>query len=31
VRGSAAHASTASAVNQTVKLPRWRKILWAGE
>src|SRR5918997_847158 len=26
VRGSAAHAATASAVNQTVKLPRWRKL-----
>jgi len=26
VRGSARHASTASAVNQTVKLPRWRKL-----
>src|SRR3954468_23162767 len=26
VRGSPAHASTASAVNQTVKLPRWRKL-----
>jgi len=26
VRGSARHASTASSVNQTVKLPRWRKL-----
>jgi len=25
VRGSALHAATASSVNQTVKLPRWRK------
>ena len=26
VRGSARHASMASSVNQTVKLPRWRKL-----
>jgi len=25
VRGSALHEATASSVNQTVKLPRWRK------
>ena len=26
VRGSAAQAATASSVNHTVKLPRWRKL-----
>src|SRR4051794_15923016 len=26
VRGSAAHASTASSVNHTVRLPRWRRL-----
>ena len=26
VRGSAAHAATASSVNHTVKLPRWRRL-----
>src|SRR4051812_48401729 len=26
VRGSAFHASTASSVNQTVRLPRWRRL-----
>ena len=32
VRGSAAHASIASAVNQTVRLPRWRRLAsYAGQ
>jgi hypothetical protein len=26
VRGSASHAASASSVNHTVKLPRWRKL-----
>jgi hypothetical protein len=26
VRGSASQAATAASVNQTVKLPRWRKL-----
>ncbi len=32
VRGSAAHALTASPVNYTVKLPRWRRLAsWTGQ
>ena len=32
VRGSAAQASIASSVNQTVRLPRWRKLAsYAGQ
>ena len=30
MRGSATHAAIASAVNHTVKLPRWRRLAQAG-